>query len=118
MKPKIIDDNKRNVLLDTTGLNRSQLIHSSSNISSSLSSSLSSYSSPPPPSPLAYSKAQQKIQFLQDILSKLSTVYLYIHKLQIRTNINKEYYNDIDIKPDPVNGAKICGENISRSRST
>ncbi len=71
MKSKIIEDNKRNVLLDTTGLNRFQILHSSSSSSNTSSSSSSS-----PPSSLTSSKAQNSISPRHFI----STIYrLFIH---------------------------------------
>ena len=45
---------------------------------------------------------------LQELLSRLSSGILYIHKLQIQTSIDKKYYDELDLKPaDPVNKAKI-----------
>src|SRR6476659_11378716 len=45
---------------------------------------------------------------LQELLSRLSSGILYIHKLQIQTSIDKKYYDERDLKPaDPVNKAKI-----------
>ncbi len=98
MKSKIIEDNKKNVQSDTTGLG----------LDLTPSSSVSSF--------ITFID-QQKIQNLQDILSRLSLSILYIHKLQIWTCIDKKYYADIkDIKPDPVNGAKIYEQRIGQSQ--
>jgi hypothetical protein len=60
---------------------------------------------------------QQKIQNFRDILCQLSQAILYIHKLQIWTRIDKKYYAYIkDIKPDPVNGAKVYEQRIGISK--
>ena len=60
----------------------------------------------------------QKIQNLQDWLRQVSQVMLYIHKLQIRTCVGKEYYADLtDIKPAPVNGAKTYEQRIGQSHA-
>ena len=60
----------------------------------------------------------QKIQNLQDWLRQVSQVMLYIHKLQIRTCVGKEYYDDLtDIKPAPVNGAKTYEQRIGQSHA-
>jgi len=58
----------------------------------------------------------QKIQYLQDKLSLISQVLLYIHKLQIRTSIDKKYYEDIkDVIPAPQSGAKTINQWIGHA---
>jgi hypothetical protein len=111
MKARVIESKRNNVQIDTTG-------YGSTFVSSSLSpSSLSAYSSSHSSSPPFSYIDQQKAQHVQDILYRLSSVHLYIHKLQIQTCINKEYYDDIkDIKPDLVNGAKIYEQRIGQSQ--
>ena len=44
---------------------------------------------------------------------------LYIHKLQIRTCVGKEYYDDLkDVRPAPFNGAKTHHQRIGQSQHT
>jgi hypothetical protein len=38
-----------------------------------------------------------KVQNLQSMLEQLNSSHLYIHKLQMRTRINKEHYNELNI---------------------
>jgi len=58
-----------------------------------------------------------KASNLQELLSRLSSSRLYIHKLQIWTCIAPKYYDELDIKPDdPVNQAKIYEVRIDQSR--
>jgi hypothetical protein len=57
----------------------------------------------------------QKIQYLQDIFCRLSQCILYIHKLQIETKVDKNYYNELtDVKPEPVNKFKIYMQRIGQ----
>ena len=49
-----------------------------------------------------------KASKLQEALSHLSTLILYIHKMQMWPCISPKYYNELDIKPDdPVNKADL-----------
>jgi hypothetical protein len=55
----------------------------------------------------------QKTQFLKHVLTRISLVMLYMHKLQIMTSIDKKYYDNLtDVKPAPVNGAKTYIQRI------
>jgi hypothetical protein len=86
MKAKIIEDNKKNILRDTTEIG---LI------------------------------GQQKIQYLKDNLMFVSSSsFLYIHKIQIETIVDKKYYDDILITPEPVNNCKIWWERIGQPQHT
>jgi hypothetical protein len=54
---------------------------------------------------------------LQEVLSRLSSSILYIHKPQIWTCIDAKYYDELDLKPaDPVNKAKIYEAWIDQER--
>jgi hypothetical protein len=56
----------------------------------------------------------QKIQYLQDVLIKLSDIKLHIHKLQIKTKIDKENYDLLNL---PLHGiAKVHKEKIGQAR--
>lgn len=58
-----------------------------------------------------------KAESFQDILEFLPSVLKAIHKIQLMTSINKEYYNDLDgIPARAVNRAKIHMENIGNRR--
>jgi hypothetical protein len=47
------------------------------------------------------------------VLTRISLVMLYMHKLQIMTSIDKKYYDNLtDVKPAPVNGAKTYIQRI------
>jgi hypothetical protein len=52
---------------------------------------------------------------LQQILSLISPSILYIHKLQIQTTVDQKYYNDLKLKPEPVNNAKIYEVSIDQA---
>src|SRR6476620_6397184 len=55
---------------------------------------------------------------LQEVLSRLSSTILYIHKLQIWTCIDSKYYDELDLKPaEPVNKAKIYEVRIDQEHS-
>ncbi|MGN6708101.1 MAG: hypothetical protein ACTHKF_01995 [Candidatus Nitrosocosmicus sp.] len=54
---------------------------------------------------------------LQQILSLISPSILYIHKLQIQTTVDQKYYNDLKLKPEPVNNAKIYEVSIDQAHS-
>ena len=57
-----------------------------------------------------------KVSNLQQVLSRLSSAILYIHRLQIQTSMDKKYYDELDLKPaDPVNKAKIYEARIDQS---
>jgi hypothetical protein len=59
-----------------------------------------------------------KASILQEVLSLLSaSTILYIHKLQIQTSIDKKYYDELDLKSEPVNKAKIYEARIDQERS-
>ncbi len=61
----------------------------------------------------------QKIQNLHDWLRQVSQVMLYVHKLQIRTCVSKECYDDLkDIMPAPINGAKTYDQRIGQVQHT
>ncbi len=89
MKAKIIEDNKKNVLNDTTGY-----MHHRTHTSII---------------------SQQKIQFLHDYLCRISTVLLYIHKLQIKTKIGKENYHLLTHLPKSAN-ARVHSERIGQAQ--
>src|SRR6478672_9959349 len=58
-----------------------------------------------------------KASKLQEALSHLSTLILYIHKMQMWTCISPKYYNELDIKPDDlVNKANIYDARINQER--
>jgi hypothetical protein len=56
----------------------------------------------------------QKAQTFLDMLLHIPFVPLYIHKLQLMTCIDKEYYNQLPHKEVPVNRAKCHEESIGR----
>jgi hypothetical protein len=59
---------------------------------------------------------QHKIQFLQDWLVGISSTLLYIHKLQIKTSIDKENYEHLDL---PIKGiAKVHLEKIGQIQAS
>lgn|GEM_PF-609570 len=63
--------------------------------------------------PLELARAEN----FHDVLKSLPFVCRGIHKIQLMTSINKEYYNDLDrIRARPVNRAKIHQENIGNRR--
>ena len=94
MKSKIIESRKKNVQIDTTEVGLSQR-----------------------PSSLTTTIDQVKSSNLQELLSRLSSSILYIHKLQIWTCIPSKYYDELAINPaDPVNKAKIYETRIDQSR--
>ncbi len=55
----------------------------------------------------------QKMHHLQDVLAKLSSTLLYIHKLQIKTSVDKENYDLMDL-PKSSN-AKVHYEKIGHA---
>jgi hypothetical protein len=93
MKSKMIESRKNNVQKDTTGIGQS--IMPSTSFSSTID--------------------ELKASNLQEILTRLSSAILYIHNLQIWTCFDRKYYDDVDIKPEPVNKAKICEERINKA---
>lgn len=87
IKPKIIEDNKNNVQNDTMG--NSQL-------------------------------EQYKIQTFRELRQQLATSsspYCYIHKLQIRTKINKEHYHEMSLTTKGKTKAKYHTERINHTLS-
>lgn len=56
----------------------------------------------------------QKAQSFLDVLLHIPFVPLYMHKLQLMTCIDKEYYNHLPQKEVPINKAKCHEENIGR----
>lgn len=85
MKAEIINNRKDNVLNDTTG-----------------TMSINT------PSKTDLLRAQN----FQHVLAWLPEVDKYIHNMQLAVYIDKKYYDDIDVKADPVNKSKIIEERI------
>jgi hypothetical protein len=56
----------------------------------------------------------QKAQSFLDVLLHIPFVPLYIHKLQLMTHIDKEYYNELSQKEGRINRAKRHEEIIGR----
>ena len=86
MKAKIIEDNKNNVQNDTTGI-----------------------------SPIE----QYRIQTLRESLTQLapsSCPYRYVHKIQIRTKIDKEYYSELSLQTKGNSKAKYRLERINQAQ--
>ena len=95
MKTMIINSRRNNVLKDTTGIGQKQIHPFSSPIN------------------------QLKTLNLQQLLARLSSAILYIHKLQIWTSIDKKYYEDLkDAKPDSINKAKVYEERIGQAHGS
>jgi len=92
MKSQIIESRKNNVLQGTTEVSISRGLSFLTTID------------------------KLKVSNLQEVLSLLSSSILYIHKLQIQTSIDKKYYNELDLKPEPVNKAKIYEARIDQER--
>jgi hypothetical protein len=56
----------------------------------------------------------QKARSFLDVLLRIPFVPLYMHKLQLMTCIDKEYYNHQPQKEVPINRAKCHAENVGR----
>ena len=98
IKADIIQDLKKrkSVLVEPTGVNLSNISLISNNKN------------------LEYQKAQS---FL-DVLIRLPFAPLYIHKLQLRLSIDKQYYKELTHKEGRINRAKIHEEIIGRRHIT
>lgn len=97
MKAKVIESRKNNVQLNTTDLTVTPTITPTSTTST-------------------ITTTTQKIQYLHDWLIKLSDVMLYIHKLQLKTTVDRENYGLLDL---PVHGiAKVHKERIGQARGS
>ncbi len=86
MKARIIEDNKNNAQIDTTGISLLE---------------------------------QHKIQTFRELLTQLasSSPFLHIHKLQMRTRIDKSYYSDLNLKFKGT-AAKYRMERINNAHGT
>jgi hypothetical protein len=101
IKADIIEDLKqRNVPVQPTGVNlsNSSLISNRHTLSKNLE--------------------YQKAQSFLDILVQLRFAPLYIHKLQLRLSIDKQYYKELTHKEGRVNRAKTHEEIIGRRHVT
>lgn len=65
--------------------------------------------------PLSNALEAQKAQNFLDILIRLPFAPINIHKLQLRSSIDKEYYSTLEQEPRPRNRAKIYEERIGNT---
>jgi hypothetical protein len=101
IKPNILENLKkrRNVPFEPTGINLY-----TANLVSQLRS--------PTSNDIKYQT--EKTQSFLEVLLFLPFTQLYIHKLQLLLHINKEYYDELEQKEDPVNKTKCHEEIIGR----
>jgi hypothetical protein len=101
IKPYILQNLKwrKNVLVEPTGVNLS-----TANLVSQLNSPLSN----------AVKNQTEKAQSILEVLLLLPFTPPFMHKLQLLLHINRDYYNELQQKEDPVNKAKCHEEIIGR----
>ncbi|MBV9176310.1 MAG: hypothetical protein JO297_04675, partial [Nitrososphaeraceae archaeon] len=99
IKADIIQDlkNRKSVLVEPTGVNLSKNSHCSSS-KHSLSNILE----------------YQKVQSFLEVLTQLPFAAPYIHKLQLRLSIDKQYYKELSQNEGHINRAKRHEEIIGR----
>jgi len=118
IKSDIIEDLKRrsaNVLVEPTGSNfiGSNFIGSNLIGSTLMVSNLSNHDNA-----LSNALGYQKAQSFLDVLINLPFTPLLIHKLQLMLSIDKEYYQILANKEEPINRAKRHEEHIGRRHVT
>jgi hypothetical protein len=114
IKTDILEDLKkrtRNVHVEPTGSN---LIGSNLIGSNLIRSTLTRSNHPSHGNALSNVFEHQKAQSFLDILINLPFTPLHIHKLQLSLSIDKEYYQDLAKKAEPINLAKRFEQHVGR----